>query len=76
MYLEYDWTFGVYRPRFGDTFTGIRGVTFYETLAAARKHLESIGLHLAEKTDSRTWRIESLQDNVARESQSLNRRVR
>lgn len=61
MFLEYDWTFGVYRPRFGDTFTGIRGVTFYDTLAQAKRHLATCGLKLGAKTDSRTWRIESVE---------------
>lgn len=57
MYLEYDWTFGLYRPRFGDHFTGIRGVTFYSTLKEAREHLWQCGLALGRKTDSRTWQI-------------------
>lgn len=60
MYLEYDWAFGVYRPRFGDTFTGIRGVTFYESLPAAKKHLAQCGLSLGRKTDTRTWQIISV----------------
>lgn len=57
MYLEYDWTFGIFRPRFGDTFTGIRGVTFYDTMKQAKEHLASCGLALGKKTDSRTWEI-------------------
>jgi hypothetical protein len=57
MFLEYDWTFGCYRPRFGRIFTGIRGVTCYNSLKEARSHLASIGLKLGRKTDSRTWEI-------------------
>jgi hypothetical protein len=59
MYLEYDWTFGCFRPRFGDTFTGIRGVTSYNSLKEARKHLASCDLALGRKTDTRTWEIVS-----------------
>lgn len=58
MFLEYDWTFDVYRPRIGFTFTDIRGVYSYKTLKEALEHLRSCGLQLTQKTDSRTWRIE------------------
>lgn len=57
MYLEYDWTFNVYRPRFGKTFTDIRGMRSYESLEQARNELELCGLALGNKTDSRTWKI-------------------
>ena len=62
MYLEYDWTFDVYRPRFGDRFTDIRGVTFYDTLKQAREHLAACRLALGRKTDTRTWKIVSAED--------------
>jgi hypothetical protein len=57
VFLEYDWTFGCYRPRFGQTFTGIRGVTFFNSLKEARSFLAGCGLALGRKTDSRTWQI-------------------
>jgi hypothetical protein len=57
MFLEFDWTFGCFRPRFGKGFTGIRGVTFYATLKEAKAHLAACGLKLGKKTDTRTWEI-------------------
>lgn len=62
MYLEYDWTFNVYRPRFGNTFTNIRGQRSFETKAEAKEALRLAGLRLGKKTDSRTWVIEN--DNL------------
>ena len=59
MHLEYNWTFCVYQPRVGASFTDIRGVRSYATLREARDHLASIGLALGKKTDSRTWRIDA-----------------
>ena len=58
MYLEYDWTFDVYRPRFGDTFTDVRGWRSFESLDDARYVLAGAGLKLGRKTDDRTWKIE------------------
>lgn len=57
MFLEYDWTFGVYRPRFGHVFTDIRGMRSFESLTEARQVLRGCGLALGRKTDSRTWKI-------------------
>jgi hypothetical protein len=57
MYLEYDWTFNCYRPRFGRNFISIRDVFSYETLADAKQHLALCQLALGKKTDSRTWEI-------------------
>lgn len=59
MYLEYDWTFGVYRPRFGQTFTDIRGERSFSSLADAKYALAVCKLALGKKTDSRTWEIKS-----------------
>jgi rubredoxin len=58
MFLEYDWTFNVYRPRLGDTFTDVRGERSWESLADAKWALKLCGLKLGRKTDSRTWAIE------------------
>jgi hypothetical protein len=58
MFLEYDWTFNVYRPRLGDTFTDVRSERSWESLAAAKWALKLCGLKLGRKTDSRTWAIE------------------
>ena len=59
MFLEFDWTFNVYRPRFGDRFTDVRGERSFETLKDARWALRMAGLRLGDKTNSRTWRIVS-----------------
>ena len=57
MYLEFDWTCNVYRPRFGGTFTDIRGERSFATLRDADDALRFAGLIRGEKTDSRTWRL-------------------
>jgi hypothetical protein len=57
MFLEYDWAFNVYRPRFGDTFIDVRGERSWESLNAAKSALNLCGLKLGRKTDSRTWEI-------------------
>lgn len=57
MYLEYDWTFDVYRPRFGHVFTDVRGARSFATMAEAKACLAHAGLRLGRKTDSRTWEI-------------------
>jgi len=57
MYLEFDWTFNVYRARLGGTFTDIRGERSFPTLRDADDALRFAGLFRGEKTDSRTWRI-------------------
>jgi hypothetical protein len=58
MYLEYDWTFNVYRPRFGDVFIAVNGLRSYETMADAKAELAIAKLKVGKKTDSRTWKIE------------------
>lgn len=58
MYLEYDWTFNVYRPRLGSVFTSIAGQLSFESLCEAKQVLAWRGLKLGNKTDSRTWSIE------------------
>jgi len=60
MYLEYDWTFNVYRPRFGDTFIAWRGERSFESFAAAKAAIEAAGSKIGKKTDSRTWEIVSV----------------
>lgn len=59
LYLEFNWTAGTYQARFGDTFTDIRGVRSWGSLADAKADLATAGLMLGRKTDSRSWRIES-----------------
>jgi len=59
LFLEFNWTADAYQPRFGSTFTDIRGERSYATLGAAKDALAAIGLCLGAKTDSRTWRIEA-----------------
>jgi len=57
MYLEYDWTYGVYRSRFGSVWTAIRGVSSWDSLKDAKFDLDRAGLALGRKTDTRTWEI-------------------
>jgi hypothetical protein len=57
MYLEYDWTSMVYRPRFGDTFIDVRGWHSFDCKREAVDVLDTCGLVLGKKTDSRTWEI-------------------
>ena len=64
LYLEFNWTADAYQPRFGSSFTDIRGERSFSTLAAAKSALEAIGLCLGAKTDSRTWRIESRESGL------------
>lgn len=60
MFLEYNWTACRYQPRFGDTFTDIRGERGWDSLDDAKAALEAAGLKLGRKTASRTWAIESV----------------
>ena len=57
MFLEYDWTYGVFRPRFGHTFIDFRGWRSFSTLEEAKEIIGYAGLSLGKKTDSRTWEI-------------------
>ena len=57
MFLEYDWTFNVYRPRLGQVFTSIRDYHSFESLNEAKQVLQWAGLKLGKKTDTRTWEI-------------------
>ena len=67
MYLEYDWTSMVYRPRFGDTFIDVRGWRSFDCKREAVDVLDTCGLVLGKKTDSRTWEI------VAKDIEELER---
>jgi len=58
LYLEYNWTADCYMPRFGASFTDIRGQRSFATLAAAKGALDAIGLCLGARPHSRVWRIE------------------
>jgi len=60
LYLEFNWTADCYQPRFGRSFTDIRGERSFPTLGDARAALAAIGLCLGAKSDSRTWRIEAV----------------
>ena len=66
MYVEYDWTFNVYRVRAGQTFTDWRGQYSFESLDDVRTTLSQSGCKLGKKTDSRTWPIETadMPDNI------------
>lgn len=57
MFVEYDWTFNVYRFRFGDTFTDWRGFRSLPSLSEVKALLGEAGCKLGRKTDSRTWAI-------------------
>lgn len=55
LYIEFDWTFGVYRFRVGQTFTDLRGVRSWESIDGVKADLRAADLRLGRKTDSRTW---------------------
>jgi hypothetical protein len=59
MYLEYDWTFSVLRPRFGRVFTDIGGFRSFESLKEAKEVLKRYGMRVGKKTDTRTWEIKT-----------------
>jgi hypothetical protein len=59
MFLEFNWTANVYQPRFGYTFTDVRGWRSFDSLEEARYVLSTCGMRLGRKTDSRTWEIVS-----------------
>ncbi len=61
MHLEYDWTFNVYRPRFGHVFTSVNGCYSFETFEDAKQNLTWCKLALGKKTDTRSWAIISKQ---------------
>ena len=65
MYLEYDWSFNCYRPRFGQTFIDWRGYRYFQSLADARYILEQSGAKLGKKVASRTWKIELINQDEA-----------
>ena len=58
MYLEFDWTFNVDRPRLGDVFTGVNGWRSFGDMTTAKAELALVGLRVGKKTDRRTWKIE------------------
>jgi hypothetical protein len=57
MYVEYDWMLGVYRFRFGHTFTDFHGVRSLDSLAEVRSFLKQQGARLGRKTDTRSWAV-------------------
>ena len=57
MYLEYDWSFMVWRPRFGQTFIDVRGARYWPTRRDAAEALAAANLRLGRKTASRTYEI-------------------
>jgi hypothetical protein len=59
MYLEYDWTFNVYRARLGQTFTDVLGHRSWPSRRLAVETLARCGLRLGRKTDTRSWPIEA-----------------
>ena len=58
LYLEYDWTFNVYRVRFGSTFIDWRGYRSFASKADAKYILGLAGCKIGKKTDSRSWAID------------------
>lgn len=59
MYAEYDWTYGVYRVRFGHTFIDFRGYRSFSSKEELTQVLEWANCRLGRKTDSRSWEIVS-----------------
>jgi hypothetical protein len=57
MFLEFDWTMNVYRPRLGTTWTDVDGHRSFPSLADARYALATCNLMLGRKTADRTWAI-------------------
>jgi hypothetical protein len=58
MFVEYDWTFNVYRFRFGaDVFTDFRGFRSADSLADIKAILALGSCKLGKKTDDRTWAV-------------------
>ncbi len=57
-FLEYDWTYNVYRPRFGKSFISVDGHRYFDSLEQAKQVLARRKLRLGRKTDTRTWAVE------------------
>ena len=57
IFIELDWTVGVYRFRIGQSFTDFRGVRSLPSLKEWRAFLAEHGMRIGTKTDSRTWRV-------------------
>jgi hypothetical protein len=60
LFLEFDWTFNVYRFRFGETFIGFGRYQerSFATLRDATATAAEQGLAIGRKTDSRTWQVQ------------------
>ncbi len=58
MYVEFDWTFNVDRPRLGDVFAGVNRWRSFEDMTTAKAELALVGLRVGKKTDRRAWKIE------------------
>lgn len=61
LFVEYDWSYNVYRMRFGDTFIDCRGEKSWPDKATLKDALARAGLKLGDKTDTRTWRVECVE---------------
>ena len=59
LFLEYDWSFDVFRFRFGDSFIafGRWAERSFPSLKEAKLAARECGLAIGRKTDSRTWRV-------------------
>ncbi len=57
MFIEFDWTYGCFRCRFGQVWTSFQGVSTWDNLKDVRFDLERGGCKLGKKTDSRTWEV-------------------
>jgi len=57
MFIEYDWTYDLYRIRFGSVWTSFRGVSDWQSLKDVKFDLERGGCKLGRKTDSRTSEV-------------------
>lgn len=64
LYVEYDWTSLCYRMRFGTTFIACRDERSWPDKPSLLAALRDAGLKLAEKTDTRTWRVEAIEPAV------------
>ena len=60
MFLEFDWTFNVYRTRFGDRLTSWCGHHSFPSRAEANSVLRQTGYKIGRRVDTRSWRIEAV----------------
>lgn len=65
LFIEFDWSFEVYRFRIGaDNFTDFRGWRSFPSLRDWRDALRPHGLKIGRKTDTRTWEVIQVSANA------------